>query len=591
MDDWAPIFGTPESDSPITEKFDPTWPFNFKWGYNVDTGEAHVWRVKGGTDGRPSHRKEFAQFFGREPRVQHGDVMGLATYMPAERKLDGTVVAPPTVLLQAYYGQDIPQSVFDYFEQVFPDAVPRRAKIAMGGDTFDDWAPDIDSGEEEVIKWVWNREWGTLIWQADERGLPTHEMKIESEWDRHRNPKDFFGYAVPVGATLEMETYSAGTPLLGVQTIKQKLAELYPDKDILLPPEFESGHDLEFKSDPATYSRRTAAAKWAAEHLSTPSEMPLEAPGSHAEGTERETRTPQPGFLSRAFQRLRSLGAKKADMEGAMVAIFIPKEVGEKIKVKGGEPVENMHITLAYFAEKADERDDWDEVVRIVEQIAKKHPPLSGKIGGVGIFQNDEAENVLWASPNIPGLAELRDDIVEAIKDAGIPLSDTHGWTPHITLKYEFEGKPPHLVNYDLTLDTLTFARGENQEHFKFEGGFEKHAVEDYLSWPGWKGPYKFATDGKEIVKEPVEDHRDAFGLGDELRRRYPETKQIVEGVAVPTADEMGYGIYAPTLGWGAPDQPEIHTVISLLDRELGKPTHLVDEPFNAEHYRVGVPG
>jgi hypothetical protein len=53
MDDWQPIINAPESDSPIREEFDPTWPYNFKWAMDKFTGQTQVWRVNGGTDGRP----------------------------------------------------------------------------------------------------------------------------------------------------------------------------------------------------------------------------------------------------------------------------------------------------------------------------------------------------------------------------------------------------------------------------------------------------------------------------------------------------------------------------------------------------------
>lgn len=574
-------------ENPIPETYDPSWPYNFKWGYDHVSGRTIVWRTVGGIDGRPYHRVEFEKHFGREPQVREGDIMGLALYTPAERKLDGTVVAPAAVLLQPYYNAEIPQGVYDYFNEVFSDTAIRRAKIAASGDSFDEWAPDLDSSEEEVIKWVWNREYGSLIWQADDHGLPTHEQKIESEWERPRNPKDYIGYAVPTGTTMEMETYRAGTPPHAVQAIKQKLAELYPDQDILLPQEFATDHGVDFQTDPGTYARRRAVIAWVETALEVPTEVPLEAPVSAPKATVAVTAAPEPPLLVRGLRKIMGIpveAASGADKEGAMIAIFIPAEVGEKIKQKDGEPVEDMHVTLAYFSEKADERDDWNEVERIVEQIAKQNPKLIGKIGGLGVFQNGEDGQVLWASPSIPGLAELRDDIVEAVEEAGFPVSQDHGWTPHITLKYEFTGKLPKIKNHDLDITELSFAMGDDHKHFKFEGGFEKEAAEDRLNWQGWQGPWHFVTDGKEILKDP----ESADGLEDEFYRRFPDARGVT-GTAYPTADKMGYGIYSPRLGWGSADDPQIHEVVHVLDQELGKPTHVVDHShFDPELYDVG---
>ncbi len=589
MDDWTPLVGTPIEENPIPETYDPTWPYNFKWGYDSQTGRTHVWKTKGGLDGRPYHRAEMTQFMGREPKIGEGDIMGLAVYTPAERKLDETVVAPAAVLLQPYYNADVPQGVYDYFNEVFPNTAIRRAKLAAGGDSFDEWAPDLDSGEEAVVKWVWNREFGMLIWQADEKGLPTHDMKIESDWERPRNPKDWIGYAVPTGTTIEMEVYRAGTPVHAVQAVKQKLAELYPDQDILLPADFDADHGVDFNSDPGTYARRQAAIAWAEITLEVPSEVPLEAPVSAPKATVAVTAAPEPPFLVRAARKVMGIqveAASGADKDGAMVAIFIPSEIGEKIKQKDGEPVEDMHVTLAYFQDKQADRDDWDEVARIVEQIAKQHPPLTGKIGGLGVFQNDE--DVLWASPNIPGLAELRDDIVDACEEAGFPLSKDHGWTPHITLKYEFSGKLPKLPkDLDLKIEQLSFARGDDHEHFDFEGGFEKEAAEDRLNWQGWQGPWRFATDGKETMTEPITGGDFYWKMEDLFRDRYPDAKGVIDGRAYPTQDGMGYGVHSPRLGWGNADQPQIHEVLHVLDKELGKPTHVI-ENLDPELYDVG---
>jgi 2'-5' RNA ligase len=616
MDDWTPALGTPESDSPIREKFDPTWPYNFKWAMESQSGRVHVWRVSGGTDGRPYHRKEFQAIFGREPRVGDGDIMGLATYIPAERMLDGTVRAPATVLVQAYYLKDIPQGVFDFFETQFPDAAIRRAKIAASGDTFDEWQPDLDSGEEEVVKWVWNDVHGVLIWQADENGLPTHEMKIESDWGRARTPKDWLGYAVPTGTQLELETYRAGTPVKAVQTVKQQLSELYPDQEVILPDEFATNHGVDFNSDPSTYARRSAATAWAQRHLSTPSEMPLEAPVSAPNVIVEIPDSPAPTSRRSGLQWLlggrRTEAASGADKDGAMVAIFIPSEVGEKIKQKGGEPVEDMHVTLAYFAEKADERDDWEEVERIVEQIAKQHPKLTGKIGGIGVFTNDV--DVLWASPNIPGLAELRDDIVEAVEEAGFTVGKDHGWTPHITLKYEFKGKLPKLPATELEIGELSFAKGDDQKHFPFEGAFDKEATDNGewapnigegidpgwgpQTWSGWQGAYRFVTDGKTVMSEPEEDlrknGRGYHGEGHprlerEFDGRNPKHKGTISGWVIPTQDGEGYGVMAH-IGFGDKNEPEMHDVINVLEKEFGKPCHFQDSSadlMNPEMYAI----
>src|SRR5882672_11597939 len=129
--DWIPELH-PELEaeaSPITEKFDPTWPYKFKWIHNGETGEAHAWKTRGGLDGVPVHRQEAENIWGRRPQVREGDRLGMATYIPPEMKMDGSMVAPAHVLLHSYYDLDTPDSVFNWFQQKFPDAVVRPAAV------------------------------------------------------------------------------------------------------------------------------------------------------------------------------------------------------------------------------------------------------------------------------------------------------------------------------------------------------------------------------------------------------------------------------------------------------------------------------
>ena len=58
----------------------------------------------------------------------------------------------------------------------------------------------------------------------------------------------------------------------------------------------------------------------------------------------------------------------EADMQGSMLALPIPINIANAIKMDGGEPPELMHITLAYFKDKAADRDDWDQVIEIGKQ-------------------------------------------------------------------------------------------------------------------------------------------------------------------------------------------------------------------------------
>ena len=377
MDDWVSA-----EQAAVPERFDPTWDYGFKWIYDAKRNKAHVWRIPTGSDGSDTHRAEAGVLLGRPLKVTEKDALGLAQYIPAEKKLDGKLVAPPHVLVEAFYGTEIPDSVHRELAKMFPDAVVRNARV--------------------------------------------------SSVTNPNTPK-------PKSPNTQKET----------DTFEE------PEKDVD-DPELKS----DFSTDPKYHLRppNIQSAVWASQQFKLPEQ------GKH------------PKKWSRALSGLlrRPQGASEADHEGAMIAIYLPEDVGKQIEVKGGEPIEDMHITLAYFVDKAADRDDWDELAKIVESFSNKHGKLTGKIGGYGVFHNDV--DVLWASADLPGVNELRHEIVEAAEDAGFMVSKDHSFTPHITLKYDHKGKLPKRDPIDVTFDELCLTTGGEKLAFDLTGkGFEKN--------------------------------------------------------------------------------------------------------------------
>lgn len=466
-DEWDEILTTP----PVAEEFDETWPYNFKWAYDSQTGRTDVWRVMGGTDGRPTHRAEVRNRWGRDPKVTEGDVMGLAVYIPAEMKFTGEVVAPPEVHTQTYYGQPTPPSITQYFQQQFPHAIVRDAIVVpkrLGKVAADEWDFTPTEPKSEVLKWVFNRKSGLLIWEAQgEDGLPTHQQKVMAEWHRHMtltsdwdaiNGQDEIGYAYPSKELVELQRwdYKPISPE-ALSALRKQLSEWYPHAQVV----DENGASPDsFGTDPKDW--HSAAVNWAWENLSN---EPSDRSESGFAATERKS-----GLLARLLSKKVTA---EADMEGCMVALFLDEADAKKLKVRGGEPVENMHITLCYFVDKQADRDDWDEVKKLVEQIANQHPPMSGKVSGYGTFDSDDG-TVLWASPAVQGLAELRHKIFEAVEDAGFTVSKEYDWVPHITLKYGHKGRLPKNKQHELEFKNLSFAAGDDHDHYELKGHLEK---------------------------------------------------------------------------------------------------------------------
>lgn len=125
----------------------------------------------------------------------------------------------------------------------------------------------------------------------------------------------------------------------------------------------------------------------------------------------------------------------EADHSGAMIALYIPADKAKLLAVDDGEPAEDLHVTLAYFADAAADRDDWEVARRVAAEVAREHPSLSGEVSGFGEFRNDDGP-VHWVGLDAPGLVELVVDLREKLAGAGFEINDDHGFQPHITVAY-----------------------------------------------------------------------------------------------------------------------------------------------------------
>lgn len=162
-----------------------------------------------------------------------------------------------------------------------------------------------------------------------------------------------------------------------------------------------------------------------------------------------ESRNRRVGQLT-ATDRCEEPVKKAADLEGVMVALMPGKTLAQRIATDGGEAWDRLHVTLLYFKDKFEDRDDWEKLISVVEKLAEKHPKLSGHISGAGRFVGEESD-VAWNSIDLPGLAEFRNELLEAAEKAGFEVSKTHDFVPHMTVAYIKPGDPYPRVLVDKT--------------------------------------------------------------------------------------------------------------------------------------------
>jgi 2'-5' RNA ligase len=148
------------------------------------------------------------------------------------------------------------------------------------------------------------------------------------------------------------------------------------------------------------------------------------------------------GGKAKAEARLQIAAEGEDVPTGCIVCLTLDAATAQALAVASGLPPEELHLTLCFFG-------DTDtlgpiqqaEALLAVRDAAANIAPFAGELSGIGRFTNGE-QDVIYASVDAPALTELQDCITDCLEMAGMPVSEEHGFTPHITLAYVESGMP-----------------------------------------------------------------------------------------------------------------------------------------------------
>lgn len=151
---------------------------------------------------------------------------------------------------------------------------------------------------------------------------------------------------------------------------------------------------------------------------------------------------------------------------GVMVALYPPPPLAETFALDGGEPPEELHITLAFLGNQADLADP-EALKQTVQQWATSTGVLSGEISGVGLFTAGE-DPVTYLSIDLPALPGARQQLVSALAGADLAPSQLHGFTPHLTLDYadRIGDVDKTVAGTTITFDQVALVIGEERADY-----------------------------------------------------------------------------------------------------------------------------
>jgi 2'-5' RNA ligase len=158
---------------------------------------------------------------------------------------------------------------------------------------------------------------------------------------------------------------------------------------------------------------------------------------------------------------------------GAMVAL-VPSDADlKRIAVDGGEPAEQLHLTLCYLGEAALIPDDVrEQIVECVSHCARDLTTIIGVGFNVSIFNPEDLTAAVKEPCVVLGLSGsqldyahnyIAVDVQMTMMAAGLEYPTQHKpWVPHITLVYTSDADLSYFTDRmgPITFDTVRVAFG-----------------------------------------------------------------------------------------------------------------------------------
>jgi len=138
--------------------------------------------------------------------------------------------------------------------------------------------------------------------------------------------------------------------------------------------------------------------------------------------------------------------AEQAKSTGGMLALYPRADFAQILAVPGGEPPDDLHVTMFYFGEDVNNVPGEAEIAHAASGIADQFSSITAKAFGHAAFNPNGAEPcAVYLIGNSQQLADLHCQLDEVVKpyishDQHVP------WAPHITAGY---GIPTNALGYD----------------------------------------------------------------------------------------------------------------------------------------------
>lgn len=146
-----------------------------------------------------------------------------------------------------------------------------------------------------------------------------------------------------------------------------------------------------------------------------------------------------------ALMRLRfTADAEQAKQTGGMVALYPRSDDARQMSLPGGEPVQDLHLTLAYLGEDVSQMDPGG-LSQVLGDIAHSFPKINARVMGHATFNPDGGDDgssdpcAVYIISDSEDLDELHREVRDRTEEqVNLPTQHTP-WLPHVTAGYALD--------------------------------------------------------------------------------------------------------------------------------------------------------
>ena len=162
--------------------------------------------------------------------------------------------------------------------------------------------------------------------------------------------------------------------------------------------------------------------------------------------------------------------AEQEKHSGGMVALYPRSDYAQMLAVPGGEPVDDLHLTLVFLGDDVGYQDP-GPLAAATARVADSYDEITGRVFGHAVFNPDGHEGhdpcAVYLVGHSSDLAHIHTDAVEATGNA-FPIPDQHEpFIPHITASYKFPGEIGEYTG-EVIFDRIGLAFAGDTQFFPF---------------------------------------------------------------------------------------------------------------------------